>query len=301
VHIPDGLLSPAIWAGAYAVSAAAIGIAARQAQRSAQESHLPLLGVMGAFVFAAQMVNFPLGFGTSGHLVGSVLLAVTLGPPAAMVVMTAVLLVQALVFQDGGLLALGANVFNMAVAGLLAGYLPWALWGRSRLRWIALAAGGFLSVAVSGALAMAELALSGVRIAPVLAWTAAGLFAINGAIEGLLTVAIVRALAVLQTRTAEASATARRVTAALGIAALSLATGAVAMASQSPDALDSLVERTGIAGRVRAWVATPLAEYRLAWAPDSWWGQVLAGLAGLALIYPLAVALARAFRKRRSA
>jgi len=76
---------------------------------------------MGAFVFAAQMINFPVGIGTSGHLVGGALLACTLGPAAACVVMSAILAIQALVFQDGGILALGPNVINMAIVGVLAG------------------------------------------------------------------------------------------------------------------------------------------------------------------------------------
>ena len=100
---------------------------ARRAQREFDHHKIPLMGVMGAFVFAAQMINFPVGNGTSGHLVGGALLSFTLGPAAASLVMTAILATQALVFQDGGVLALGANVFNMAIAGdVLAGYLPWA-------------------------------------------------------------------------------------------------------------------------------------------------------------------------------
>ncbi len=97
----------------------------RRAQRETKEGSAPLLGVMGAFVFAAQMINFPVGVGATGHLLGGALLAITLGPASAIVVMTAILCVQALVFQDGGVLALTANVFNMAVAGVLAGYLPY--------------------------------------------------------------------------------------------------------------------------------------------------------------------------------
>ena len=121
---------------------------------------------MGAFVFAAQMINFPVGIGTSGHLVGGALLAIVLGPPAAAMVMTAILASQAFVFQDGGILALGANVFNMAMVGVLAGYLPYrllsgfgernSLMGRASPRWrsSAIFAGGFLSVLTSGCLAL---------------------------------------------------------------------------------------------------------------------------------------------------
>src|SRR5213596_3740469 len=122
MHIPDNFLSTPVWATLDVVSAAGFGVIARHAGRRMDDSRIPLLGVMGAFVFAAQMINFPVGVGTSGHLIGSALLAYTLGPAPAVIVMTAILAVQALIFQDGGVLALGANVFNMAFAGLIAAW-----------------------------------------------------------------------------------------------------------------------------------------------------------------------------------
>jgi cobalt/nickel transport system permease protein len=117
MHIPDGFLSTPVWAGLDALAVPVGGYFVRRTQSSFDEARVPLLGVMGAFVFAAQMINFPVGVGTSNHLVGGALLALTLGPFAATVVMIAILVIQALVFQDGGITALGANVLNMAVAG----------------------------------------------------------------------------------------------------------------------------------------------------------------------------------------
>src|SRR6202167_6508058 len=107
MHIPDNFLSPPVWATLDAVAIPAVGLMVRQAGRQLNDTRIPLLGVMGAFVFAAQMINFPVGIGTSGHLVGGALLAFMLGPAAASIVMTALLATQALIFQDGGLLALG--------------------------------------------------------------------------------------------------------------------------------------------------------------------------------------------------
>ena len=127
-------------------AAPAVGYMVRRAQREFEESRIPLLGVMGAFVFAAQMINFPVGIGTSGHLVGGALLACTLGPAAAGVVLCAIIAIQALVFQDGGILALGPNLINMAILGVLAGYLPYYLWGGTAWRKFAIFAGGALSV-----------------------------------------------------------------------------------------------------------------------------------------------------------
>src|SRR6266496_1744342 len=133
MHIPRGCLTPTVWGTLDAISVPAVAWVARRAQRDTQDQQVPLLGVMGAFVFAAQMINFPVGLGTSGHLLGGTLLAFVLGPAPAALVMTAILLLQALIFQDGGVLALGANVFNMALLGVAAGYLPLRLWGRKPL------------------------------------------------------------------------------------------------------------------------------------------------------------------------
>lgn len=148
MHIPDGFLSTPVWAALDVASLPAIGIIARRAEAGLKENAAPLLGVIGAFVFAAQMINFPVGVGTSGHLVGSALLTFTVGPAAA-VVMTAILAVQALVFQDGGLLALGANVFNMAVAGVAGAYLPYRYLGSGTWRTLGIFLGGFASVVVA--------------------------------------------------------------------------------------------------------------------------------------------------------
>src|SRR5258708_9713577 len=132
MHIPDGFLSTQVWATMDAVAVPAVGYFARRAQTAAEESRIPLFGVLGAFVFAAQMINFPVGIGTSGHLVGGALLAFTLGAAPATIVMTAIIAIQAFVFQDGGVLALGANIFNMAGGGVRSGYLPFLMLGAQR-------------------------------------------------------------------------------------------------------------------------------------------------------------------------
>ncbi|HWB98848.1 MAG TPA: energy-coupling factor ABC transporter permease, partial [Bryobacteraceae bacterium] len=164
MHIPDGFLATPVWATLDVVAAPAVGYVVRRAQHGFEESKAPLLGVMGAFVFAAQMINFPVGIGTSGHLVGAALLGLTLGPAPAAVVMTAILAIQALVFQDGGVLALGANVINMALLGVLAGYLPFYFWGSGSWRKFSIFFGGLLSVLAGAVAALAQLLLSGIRM-----------------------------------------------------------------------------------------------------------------------------------------
>jgi len=123
VHVPDGFLSPAICALTYVVSIGFLVWSWRKAKATYPRSLPPLLAVSSAFVFAAQMINFPIAYGTSGHLVGGTFLSILLGPYAAILSMTIVLLMQALFFADGGIFTLGANVFNMAVIGGLSFFL----------------------------------------------------------------------------------------------------------------------------------------------------------------------------------
>jgi cobalt/nickel transport system permease protein len=122
MHIPDGFLDAKTAVATAVLAGAGVAVALQQAQIHMPRRKVPLMGLTAAFIFAAQMLNFPVVAGTSGHLVGAVLATVLLGPAPAVLVMTAVLLVQSLLFADGGLLALGANVFNMALVAPLAGY-----------------------------------------------------------------------------------------------------------------------------------------------------------------------------------
>lgn len=122
MHLPNEVLSPTIALTCYIASGTAITYASIKAKNSLDDQQIPLMGVMSAFVFAAQMVNFPILPGTSGHLCGSVLLAILLGPHLALLCMTSILTVQCLLFQDGGLLALGANILNMGVLPCYLGY-----------------------------------------------------------------------------------------------------------------------------------------------------------------------------------
>jgi len=132
MHIGPGFLSPPVWGTAAVVSGAALAGALAVANRRLQERRVVLMGVMGAFVFAAQMVNFPVLPGTSGHLGGGLLLGILLGAAPAIVVMASILVVQALVFQDGGVEALGANILTMGVVPALVGAAVRRLWEGSR-------------------------------------------------------------------------------------------------------------------------------------------------------------------------
>jgi cobalt/nickel transport system permease protein len=288
MHIPDGFLSPPVWATLDVVAVPAIALAARRAQselESPDDRRIPLLGVMGAFVFAAQMINFPVGLGTSGHLVGGALMAITLGPWAASIVMTAILILQAFIFQDGGIVVLGANVFNMALAGVLAGYLPYRFWGRGRTRGFAIFAGGVLSVAVSACLAMTELLVSDVPVPRRLLWVSLALFVISGLIEGAITVTAVRAIERLNPLwVREADPLRPRAIAVMALGAAVLVGLGIGVASSAPDALQAL-----LAGRQSA--AMELG----------WLRKAATGLAAMMLIYATCAVVGRVITRQRSA
>ncbi|HVM52715.1 MAG TPA: energy-coupling factor ABC transporter permease [Acidimicrobiales bacterium] len=125
MHIPDGFIDAATSAGAGAVTVAGLGVAAKRAAVELDDRAAPLAGLTAAFIFAVQMLNFPVAAGTSGHLIGGVLAAVLVGPWAAAICLAVVLVVQAL-FADGGLSALGLNILNMGLVGGMGGYLVFA-------------------------------------------------------------------------------------------------------------------------------------------------------------------------------
>ena len=130
LHIPDGFLSPQISLLLWVATAVLIGIAVRKTSRTDVRliaSQPILMGVLGAFIFAAQMINFPVAAGTSGHLLGGALAAILIGPYAATLSITIVLLLQALLFADGGLIASGLNVFNLALVGVWGSHLIFLL------------------------------------------------------------------------------------------------------------------------------------------------------------------------------
>jgi len=195
MHIPDGFLNVATVATTYAVSAGGIGNAVRIANKKLGEKQVPLMGVLAAFIFAAQMLNFPIAGGTSGHLIGAALAAILLGPWAAVLIMSCVLIAQCLIFQDGGLLALGANIFNMGIVASFSGYylyrLATSLLGDNKKSKLI---GGFLgawgSVFLASIFCAVELAVSGTSPIAVVLPAMAGLHALIGIGEGLITGAV---------------------------------------------------------------------------------------------------------------
>jgi cobalt/nickel transport system permease protein len=195
MHIPDGFISAPVATAGYVIAAGCIAYAVKATNKKMGEKEIPLMGVLAAFIFAAQMLNFPIAGGTSGHLIGAALAVILLGPWAGILIMTCVLAVQCLIFQDGGLFALGANIFNMGiVAGFVSYYVHRGgtfLFGRHKRG--TLVSGGiaaWLSVVVASVACAFELAISGTVPLGVALPAMAGVHAIIGIGEGAITAAV---------------------------------------------------------------------------------------------------------------
>jgi cobalt/nickel transport system permease protein len=198
MHMANELLSVPVAAGTLAIAAAGLSFICKKLRRIITSDKLALMGILGAFVFAAQMVNFQLPAmpGTSGHLVGAVLLAIVLGPHAAAIVMSSVVIIQCLIFQDGGLLALGCNLINIAI---VPSYLGYSLYktitngspGSLRI-YIGTMLACVIAVEAGACLVPIETALSGVLMVPFSTFliTMLGVHLLVGFVEGLVTVAV---------------------------------------------------------------------------------------------------------------
>jgi cobalt/nickel transport system permease protein len=305
MHLLDGFLDTKTALFSAGVAAAGVGFAVRQVRATLEPRRMPLLGLAAAFVFAAQMLNFPVVGGTSGHLTGGVLTAVLLGPAAAVVVLTCVLVVQCLVFADGGLMALGANVFNMAILSVFGGYF--AFWAAARLvrgnsvraTVFAAAFAGWVGTVLASISVAGQLALSG-TVPWGLAFPAmANVHMLIGIGEGLATGLIT--LAVLRIRP-DLVAGAQAQAAAAGwswvpyglLVSVGLAVFVAPFASPWPDGLESVAAKLGFEGQAgRSAFAAPFAEYEVPGVGSATLATALAGLVGTVLAFGAAYLLAR--------
>jgi cobalt/nickel transport system permease protein len=198
MHMANELLSVPVAGGTLAIAAAGLGIVCKKARKIITSDRFALMGIMGAFVFAAQMVNFQLPAmpGTSGHMVGAVLLAILLGPDAGAIVISSVVIIQCLIFQDGGLLALGCNLINMALVPSYLGYLLYRTFtaGKSSSIRIYISAmlACILAVEAGAILVPVEAGVSRVLAVPFSTFliTMLGVHFLVGFVEGLITVAV---------------------------------------------------------------------------------------------------------------
>jgi cobalt/nickel transport system permease protein len=201
LHAPDGFLSVSVGLAMWALTLVVLAIAVRRTNQTLDDRAIPLLGVTAAFIFAAQMFNFQVVGGTSGHLLGGVLAAVLLGPWAGTLVMTCVVAVQALVFQDGGLVVMGANIFNMGVVGTLGGFyvyraLARILGGEDKARVPAAGIAAWVSVVVGATSMAVQLAVSGTTPIAIALPAMTGVHVLIGVGEAVITMAALGFIAV---------------------------------------------------------------------------------------------------------
>ncbi len=313
MHLPDGFLDLKTAAATWTLGAGGLAVAARHAARALPRERIPLVGLAAAFVFAAQMINFPVAGGTSGHLLGGVLVATILGPGAAALVLASVLILQCLLFADGGITALGANVVNMALVGVFSGWLIFrafsaAIPGRAG-KLAGVAVGAWVSVVLGATTCAGQLAWSGTAPWRLAFPAMAGVHAVIGlgeaAISAMVWSAVVRARPELDgSPSVAATASSTLSFAALGMACtLALALFVAPFACPWPDGLEKVADALGFASRASPPVlAAPIAEYAFPGFSNGALATAAAGAAGAILLFGAgwALALRRAPSSRRS-
>ena len=303
LHIPDGFLTLVVSLIFWAITIVMVALAVSKTNKSLGEKQIPLMGVMAAFIFAAQMLNFPIAGGTSGHFLGGALAAIVLGPWAGILVMTAVVGVQGLLFQDGGLLVMGANIFNMGIVTAVIGFGLYRLVVHQKrgLR-LAVAGGGAWIATMAAALVTSlQLWLSGTTRLEIVLPAMLGVHALIGIGEGLITVA---ALAYIeQTRpdllNPEKTAKEGGWGWVVGGVLLTLAAVLISpLASGNPDGLERVAENLGFLGIGRDAPYQILPDYTIPFLGETALSTILAGVVGAAILLGLLILLGRNLRKQ---
>ncbi len=315
MHVPDGFFNGGASIGAGLVAAGGVGAALKETGRQLADKRIPLAGITAALIFALQMLNFPVLPGVSGHLMGGALAAILLGPWLAVLVTTVVVVVQAVIFADGGISALGINVINMAI---LTAFIGWMVF-RTAMKVLPKTTGsvivatmlaGILSVIASALGFVLEYAIGGTFEVPMGTLLAgmAGVHSLIGIGEGLISAAIVGSVIAIRpdlvhgtadyetTRTLTApSKTSIGVFVAGGVAvALALVLFVAPIANPNPDGLQSVAADAGFEETATDHpIRGPLAGYQVSGIKSERWGTVIAGIVGFAVISGIGVLISR--------
>jgi cobalt/nickel transport system permease protein len=306
MHIPDGFLSVPVSILFWLISALVVGYSLKRVSVDLGERQVPIMGVLAAAIFAGQMLNFTVAGGTSGHLIGAALATIILGPWAATIVLTCVITIQALIFQDGGLLVLGANIFNMAIVGVTVAYMtfrtfrklvgdrPWSLF-----------VGGFLaawaSVEIAALGTALELSLSGTSPANIAIPAMGGIHALIGIGEGLITVG---ALAFFNASRSDMLIINRSTPVRgnlvwiIGLAMALLLAIASPLASSHPDGLISVATQYGFISNEQGPIFEVIPHYLFPGVENKAFATILAAVMGTLLVFMVAISVAYARRHR---
>lgn len=303
LHIPDGFLNLIVSLICWAITIVTLGFAISKTNKALGEKQIPLMGVMAAFIFAAQMINFPVAGGTSGHMLGGALAAIVLGPWAGMLVMTAVIAVQALLFQDGGLLVMGANILNMGLVTAAIGYgLYRSVIGQSKgvkLGMIGFAA--WLSVMAGALLTSLQLWLSGTSQLEIVIPAMMGVHALIGIGEALITVFAVAFI--MQTRPdllgegSESAKASRNWVYVGGIVAL-LVVLISPFASGDPDGLERVAIDMGFIGTGLDAPYEIIPDYTVPFLGETALSTIVAGVIGAIVVGAIIVLVGRGMKAK---
>lgn len=303
LHIPDGFLSLVISLIFWAITIVTVAIAVSKTNKSLGEKQVPLMGIMAAFIFAAQMLNFPVAGGTSGHFLGGALAAMVLGPWPAILVMTAVIAVQGLLFQDGGLLVMGANIFNMGLLTAMVGFgLYRSVIGRSKATRLSVAGlAAWLTVLAAALVTSLQLWLSGTSRLEIVLPAMLGVHILIGIGEALVTVAALAFIEQTRPDLLSEEATAAkggRGWIYAGVVISLLAVLLSPLASADPDGLERVAEDIGF---IQAGLDAPyqiLPDYTIPFLGETALSTIVAGAVGALVVLGLAIVIGQSLRKR---
>ncbi|MGB3760174.1 MAG: energy-coupling factor ABC transporter permease [Rivularia sp. (in: cyanobacteria)] len=308
MHIPDGFVSVPVAAATTIASVAGLGVALGRSKDAFGVRRAPVLGLTTAFIFAAQMINFPVAGGTSGHLLGGALAAIVLGSPwAGALCIATVLIIQAVLFADGGITALGANIFNMAFIGVWVGYAltqtMHRLLGGLKSR-LPLAAGiaAAVSVVVAAIAAAIELAISGTANLAVVLPAMAGVHILIGVGEGLITGGVLTYLIKARPDLLPGNDEEQIRSWVVPVVSILLIAGLLSLfASAWPDGLEKVAEDAGfinLAEQVRISVPTPFADYTF--NQNEGIGTSIAGIIGSIACFGVAWGIAQVVKPKNA-
>ncbi len=298
LHIPDGFLNLIVSIIFWIATIIMVGLAISKTNKTLGEKQIPLMGVMAAFIFAAQMLNFPVAGGTSGHFLGGALAAIVLGPWAGILVMTAVVSVQGLLFQDGGLLVMGANIFNMGILTTMVGFgLYRMVIGRNRgTRLVVAGIAAWLATMAAALLTTLQLWLSSTSRLEIVFPAMMGVHALIGVGEAVITVAAIAFIE--QTRpdllSEEKSAgSGGRGWILAGLVISLLAVLISPMASANPDGLERVANDIGFLNAGQESPFKILPDYTIPILGETGLSTIIAGVVGAVIVFGILILIGR--------
>jgi cobalt/nickel transport system permease protein len=308
MHIPDGFLSVLVSLVLWIVSIGIVSYALRRVGRDLGERQVPLMGVLAAAIFAGQMLNFAVAGGTSGHLMGAAIATILMGPWAAVLILTSVVSIQALIFQDGGLLVLGANIFNMAIVGVMVAYMAYRTTLKiADFRRGSVLVGGFiaawLSIVIASLAVAIQLTISGTSPANIAIPAMAGVHTLIGVGEGLITAGTLAFLLVTRPdliRRGESSPTGGGIVWIFGLLVTLSLIIISPLASTRPDGLEWVAMQYGFMENAREPLYQIIPDYLVPGISNEAFATILAGILGALIVFGVGVMMAITRRNRQS-